>query len=345
MKKTTTNPSASVTVAVDGGYGATKAVMPGVEPVVFPSIAGFAPEIKFKADDLAKKYPGMQISDDAGSWFVGDLAQRQLKTGGIYRMRGRSGEGDSLGIEFRLRMIKVALGLLLSPVVARGDTIHVRLATGLPVDHMKGAASLKKALIGQHRIQTDQTDFVANITDAPIMPQPVGALYSQVLTDKGTVNPCHTATRTGVVDVGMYTVDVAYDNDGEYIDGQSGSVPAGVFTVQELITKMLRDVTGDEPDYADVEKVLRTKCLRIRNKDRDFKREVDEFLEPLRVATRQLMIDKWGGAATTDLIYVVGGGAPLVFDEIKSYYEVAQLVDNHQTAIAQGYLNYALASA
>ena len=111
--------------------------MAGAEPVVFPSVYGYAVNIAYQADEIAKRYPGDQISDDGRDWFVGGLAMSQLREGELMRLRGRSGTADDVGVEARLRLIKAALGKLLGGMVTNGDMVTIRLATGLPVAHMR----------------------------------------------------------------------------------------------------------------------------------------------------------------------------------------------------------------
>lgn len=328
-------------VGIDAGYGETKLVAEGVA-FTFPSVAGYARRVKFGEDELAIRYPGEQITDEADSWFVGNLAQSQLKAGELFKMRGRGGEGDSLGIEFRKRLIRVALGKWLAQDAQADEIVRVRLATGLPVQNMGDADAMKAALLGQHRINTDQNDFIVDIVHVHVIPQPVGALYSQTLLPNGELNPCHTAVTTVVVDPGKYTIDLAYDRDGEYIDSRSGSTAGGVFNVDERIFEMLKDELDDEPSYADVERVLRYRKLRINNIDVDFTTEVEQFLAPLTTATLQLMTEKIGRGKTADKIIVVGGGASLVFDEVSQNYPVAEMPDNPQLLIAQGFYNYAV---
>lgn len=55
-----------------------------------------------------------------------------------------------------------------------------------------------------------------NVTEVRVMPQPYGTAYSQMLTPNGEINVHHTYMRTGIVDVGTYTVDIALDDDGEF---------------------------------------------------------------------------------------------------------------------------------
>jgi hypothetical protein len=40
---------------------------------------------------------------------------------------------------------------------------------------MRDAAELKEALLGQHLIQTDACEVIANVTEVMVMPQPYGS--------------------------------------------------------------------------------------------------------------------------------------------------------------------------
>lgn len=342
-KRAAITTAAELVVGLDIGYGVTKALTEHTS-AVFPSVAGHAREIKFKADEIAQKYPGDQLSDDDGSWFIGELALSQLRSGEIRRLRGRTVNENEQGNVFRARMAKAALGKLL-PDLRNADAVHVRLAVGLPVDHMRDSEDLKKALIGQHHIMTDTTNFIANITQVMVMPQPYGTIYSQMLTPKGEINDCHTASRTGVVDVGTYTIDVTMDEQGEYLDVLSGSVEAGVYLAHERIASALERDHRFKPDMRLIDHVLRTGCISVRGKSENYKHEVSEAVEPLREATLQLVSEKWGAALGADVIYLSGGGAPLVYEAVKASYPHAVLLADSQLANAQGYLNYALFAA
>lgn len=333
-----------IIIGLDIGYGMTKAIAEGIDdPVIFPSVWGHAREIKFRASEIAQKYPGDQITDEYGSWFIGDLAMSQLPTGGLLVARGRTGDEELTGNEHRVRLALVAIGKLF-PGKRNGDVVHVRIATGLPVDHMRDAAGLKKALIGQHHIKTDQGDFVVNVVEVIVMPQPYGTVYANMLTENGDLNPCHTATRTGVADVGTYTIDVALDDDGEYIDVESGSREFGVAFAQDEIAALFEREHRQKPRYKQIQTILQTGCAKVGGEVYDYSDEVENVLAPLREATLTLMHEKWQAGKTVDVIYISGGGAVLVEKAVKGEYRQATTVPNAQLANARGYLNYALFS-
>jgi hypothetical protein len=343
-KRNQTPVTTPILVGADIGYGFTKIVSTGIEPVVFPSVWGYSRELKFQAGETASKYPGDQITDDDGDWFIGNLAQSQIPAGQQMKLRGRTADEKELGNVARLRLLKAGLGKMF-PNQRNGDVLHFQIATGLPVDHMHGAQDMKASFIGQHIIQTDNTHFIANIMDVRVMPQPYGTIYRNMLTVKGEINPCHTYTRTGVIDIGTFTVDLALDDDGEYIDDLSGSVESGVFVIQEAVRKAYERDFNQKPTLREIETIIQCRCVRAFGEPVDYSIEVENGRAILRDATLSLLAEKWSAAASLDVIYVAGGGASLIINDIKRAYRQARLVDDAQISNARGYLNYALFAA
>lgn len=335
--------SAAQTVGLDIGYGVVKAVS-SQQALTFPSVWARAVDTRFQSAATSEKYPGDDVTDDEGDWWIGEKAQKHAPGDSLRYLRGRTADESSMGHMARLRLLKTALGKLY-PQRLNGDVLHFRIATGLPVEHMRGANDLKAALVGQHRIQTDTANFVANIGEAFVMPQPYGTIYSQMLTGSGSLNPCHTFTRTGVVDVGTYTVDLALDDDSEYIDESSASIEAGVYRVQQAIAADYERRFEQKAGYADIETIIQSGCVRVRGHVEDFTPALNEAKTELAEATLNLMGRVWGGAARIDVIYVAGGGAGMVFHQLKAAYPQAQLVADAQLSNAQGYYNFALFKA
>lgn len=332
--------SNNLTLGLDIGYGAVKAVTETVS-LVFPSVCGHARPLKFGMEDITARHPGEQLQDDAGAWFVGDLALMQLPPGELLRLRGRTADETSLGNAFRVRMLKTAVGKLL-PGYRDGEAVHLRLAVGLPVDHMGDAPALKEALCGPHLVRTDGTHLIAHVGEVMVMPQPVGTIYAQSLTASGAVNPHHTYQRTGVVDVGTYTVDLALDDDGEFVGAESGSLEGGVSSVLERIAAVLEQEHRQKIPLKLVESTLLTGSFRAKGTVMDYREVVESALEPLRSAVLSLMSDKWKTGTTVDRIYLSGGGAPLVAEVVKAVYPQTVVLPEPQFANARGYLRYAL---
>ncbi len=332
-------PGSTVTMGLDIGYGVVKAVTAD-QMVMFPSVMGHAREIKFQQEDMARRHPGDQMTDEDGDWFVGDLALAQLPPGELLRLRGRTANESTMGNAFRLRLAKVAIGKVMQGMWNR-DIVHIRIATGLPTDHMRDAAQLRASLIGQHLIKTDTAELIANVSEVMVMPQPYGTIYANTLTESGEINRQHTYRRTGVCDVGTYTVDLALDDEGEFVDAESGSVESGVYTAQERISAALERDYREKMPFKIVEEVLRTGIFHANGQPMDYSEIVEEALAPLRSATLNLMSEKWQRGTTVDVVYLSGGGAELVVGDVREAYPQTQLVQDAQLANARGYLNYA----
>lgn len=340
LTQSTTSQTVVQSIGLDIGYGEVK-VVSAQTAFKFPSVCGHARDTKFQEAEIAAKHPGEALTDDEGQWFLGDRALTHISTGELLRLRARTADEAGIGNTFRRRMAKGALAKLY-PNLKDGSVIHVRIATGLPVDHMPDAEGLRTALLGQHYIRTDNTDFIVNVIEVMVMPQPYGTIYSQTLTNTGDLNPCHTFLRTGVIDVGTVTVDLALDDDGEFVDIESGSIESGVFTAQERIAALLERDHRQKIPFKLVEETLRTGCFRASGESIDYSADVQQALNPLRSATLGLVGEKWKTGTTVDVIYLSGGGAELVYETVSAAYRQTQLVKNAQLANARGYLNYAL---
>lgn len=332
-----------VTVGWDRGFGVEKALSNCWDAVVFPGVWGKARQIKFRAKSLTEKYPGDQISDDEGTWFVGDLAQTQLATAEQRTLRGRTGDGDNGGIGLGLRLFKAAMAKMTAGQIPHGEVIHVDLTTGLPVDHMHNAEALKMAYEGQHLVKTDLGEFVVNVVKVRVMPQPYGVIYDRQLKANGELNPAHVWKRTAVLDVGTYTADGTVDDDGDYIDSLSGSVEAGLHTAQRLFSEYYEKTFGEKPGHKTIEAALRTKTIMAYGERVDLREQVEEWLEPTRIAAVGLATNLWKAGASLDVLWVAGGGAEVVYEAlVGAGFKQAKLVEQPQLSIARGYLKYGL---
>jgi plasmid segregation protein ParM len=144
-----------------------------------------------------------------------------------------------------------------------------------------------------------------------------------------------------VCDVGTYTVDLALDDEGEFLDAESGSVESGVYTAQERIAAALERDYREKMPFKIVEEVLRTGVFYANGQPVDYRDVVEEALTPLRSATLNLLSEKWQRGTIVDVIYLSGGGAELVYPDVAEAYPQTQLVPDAQIANARGYLNYA----
>lgn len=145
-----------------------------------------------------------------------------------------------------------------------------------------------------------------------------------------------------MLDIGTYTVDVAVDDGGEYIEAQSGSVEAGIHTAQETVSALVESRYREKPGYRQVEELLRTGYFSAFGNKEDFRREVQNALKPLQEAVVNIATDKLQSGVAVDVIWVAGGGAPFVIDKLSSLFTHAKMLQEPHLANARGFLKYAL---
>ncbi len=326
-------------VGFDSGYGAVKAVYED-QRVIFPSVAASTHHINFAADEISARYPGEQLTDSEGDWWVGNYALKQAPINERIMLQGRTNNNDAFGMSFRKRMLYAALAKLFP--FQNGDVVHIYLATGLPVSDMQDAALMKETFIGRFPIRTNNANFIANIVDCAVMPQPYGTIYSQTMLPNGEQNPYYTHSKTAVFDVGTYTVDCAVDVEGEFIDHESDSAKVGVYTAQQRLRQIIESDYRDDIPLPMIDQTLRTGYFPAPDGPHDYRDDVQEALKPLRDGTLSLMNRLWKTGLTLGAIFGAGGGAPLVESIVKQSYPRAMCVKDPQTANAEGYRNYGM---
>ncbi len=323
-------------ISIDIGYRFTKATR-GDRMIMFPSVLSRAHDIRYKKDEISAKHPGMWVTDDQEDWFVGDLAIQQGKH--QLQLQGRDGNTE-FNTQFRVRMMLSALAQLY-PNQRNGALIRIMIVTGLPVDHLADAAALTEALSVTRPVDTNNTGFNVEVIEVMIMPQPYGTMYGEMFTAEGELNEMLSISRAAVTDIGGFTIDCILDEDGDYIDAESGSEEAGVFIVQEALAAKYEAKFGSKATLQQIDQLLRTGKLNISGEDEDFSDWLEDALKPLVDITLSLMGRLWDKALDVQRIYVTGGGAKLIFKYIKARYKQAVLVENAQMANAIGYRNYA----
>ena len=339
-KKVQKNGDEPQNVGLDIGYGKIKVAHAGVS-FTFPSVAGLARNVRFGSESNASRFPNEQIEHDGNSWWVGNFASEQLSASEQRRLRGRSSNADENGMNFRVLMMKSALAKL-APETKNGDVLHYRIVTGLPVNHMAQAGALKKALIGKHPVHTDSTNFIANIVDVAVMPEPRGTMFAFTLNPDGSLNDEYSADTTVIFNGGAVTNDVQYDKNGEFIDTYSGSSRTGHHLALERLQTMMEERYGETPDLSVLEAILINKAIKIQGDLVPFGDEVAEALEPVRTGALQLLADTVNTALTVDSIIVSGGFALSSYKSVGDIYPQSVKSANPLFDTAQGYYNYSM---
>lgn len=327
-------------MGVDIGYGVTK-IVTSDQTVMFPSVIAQPHHIDYAADEISARYPGQDLTINGVHWWTGDMALKQGKQ--PMQLKGRTADDDKTGMEFRVRLLASAIATVFP--FQDGEMHRLHIATGLPVKHMSDAAMMKEMFISQLAIAANNCNLIAAIEACNVVPQPYGSIYSETMNRDGSTNEYYTARKTVTVDIGRYTVDVAYDNEGEYIDSLSGTAPVGMAVAEERIQKILEsDLRTDKVPYDVIEKALRTGFVNVRGELVSYADDVNDAIRPVKDGTLTLLNNLVGNAFDVDVIKVSGGGAEAktVYKEIHAAYPNAKLIADPQTANARGYYNYAM---
>jgi len=323
-------------LGLDVGYGVTKALSWGFEPILFKTLYGYGRDLGYDTDKILKQNPGESIITEEGKWFVGKLASTHLAAREQLSLRGR----DDANVVRRLMML-AAIGKMF-PGLYRNDPIRVIVATGLPEGHMKGADRLKHELVGHWMVETDQSRFPVEIEYVSVMPQPTGTINAYSLLPNGAENPRFIFNKIAVVDNGKFSVDLSTEEAALHVEAQSGTSETGMHTAFERLANRYNTMFGEYPEDRTVESILLNDGkFKVYGEAQDWSAEVADDLKPMREATIALCREKIGRAAQHELILNVGGPAPLVKEQIKKEYRQAMMPDHSQTTNALGYLHYA----
>ena len=331
----------------DAGYGRTKLAGTGRETVDFPSVWAVGREPRFASSDYTEKYPGDQVWEDESHWFVGDLALAQSSQ--LLTLRGQSANESAIGHQHRLRLFKAAMGKMFAGMTG-GDVIHVRLASGLPVNHMSqtAVAAMKEAFIGKHHVKTDTADIVVNVLDTmAVMPQPMGAVYQAYLCPDGQISPAFPFRDVAVIDVGTYTTDFVRSVELEYIDDLSGTIEVGGSKMFEEFSRLFRHQYGSTPSLAWIQSAVELGNVVIGGQYVNLRGMIAQAYLPVIQAVQLEAQALWGSGLEIERVLLVGGHAKGVRKAIEELYPVpkggvdrVQMSNLPITANAVGYLQY-----
>lgn len=335
------NGEMPLVAGIDVGYNTTKAFAWGLDAVKFKTIYGYGRDLGHEVEKISKQHPGEQITLDNTQWFVGQLAARHLQVNEHLLLRGRENVHD-----IRVLMIIASIGKLLKGLYSN-KVIRVQLTIGLPVTHMKDAAKLKELLIGRHLIDTDAAKFPVEIEAVAVMPQPDAVINAYSLLPNGEENPAYTFYKVGVADNGGYTIDTATEEDGTFIRAGSGTKESGLYLAYDRVGELYQSTFNEQPSERQIEKILlaRGKFNAYGTQEFDWSREVERELKPCRDATIELCRESFKSGAELEIIFHVGGPAPLFHDDVRMEYPHAIMPANSQDVIALGYLHYAWCAA
>jgi plasmid segregation protein ParM len=326
--------SLSKVSSADVGYGYTKAIGPGGEMVIFPSIVGPAIEIAYKAD-MIPNGRDMVVEFDGRRYFIGEWARLQSPDPVTPQNRDRS-----------LEIVRLlALTALAQVTGGRCD----RLVTGLPVAWYRSDRSdIEEALTGEHTLTLNGVESSIAIARTTVVPQPAGGFFGSIISHDGTLTDSHKLARAkvAILDIGMHTTDCVLMDNMTYIDHRSDSIEAAAGEYYALLRREIRDRYKVNLTLRDIEQITQNgNTMTLWGN----KVVVDQDIiahSRAHIAARVIEFarDLWPHdvAKTFDTILVVGGGAALFFDDIRQAFPSAHLAPNPQQANVDGFQRYGL---
>lgn len=177
-----------------------------------------------------------------------------------------------------------------------------------------------------------------------VMPQSLAPYHGMMLDEVGNPSSRHSmeSEAWAVVEVGYFTTDIMLmQAGGTWVEKAAGSSRGVALAADALMRSMgEKDVTVD---LNEAEEALQTRTIKYFGENLDVSKEVE-------LATSSIVADVLDTSKKLiephvrklDGVIIAGGGAPLVFDEIKAKWPHAVLADNHRFSVSEGMRRYAL---
>lgn len=177
-----------------------------------------------------------------------------------------------------------------------------------------------------------------------VMPQSLAPYHGIMLDEVGNPSSRHSmeSEAWAVVEVGYFTTDIMLmQAGGTWVEKAAGSSRGVALAADALMRAMgEQDVTVD---LHEAELALQTKVVKNFGRSLDVSKEAELAISSIVadvLDTSKKLIEPH--VRKLDGVIIAGGGAPLVFDEIKDKWPHAVLADNHRFSVSEGMRRYGL---
>lgn len=326
-------------IAVDVGYGFTKALNEYQRSAVFPSLVAPGQDRSLEGIFGAGQsgLDCLHVRVNGQEFFVGELARRG-GMGASFTL-----EAWKIGHQNTQVLLATAAALLLPVGVA---TIH--LATGLPYEDYRHQRQAMEEMLKVFRAEVEflggpltgegRTVRFYQIT---VFPQAAGAVYASL--DTQTLAQVAGSGRLiSVVDVGYKTTDVVTFEAGHTFrlrPDLSGTVDQGISDLERRLLAVFTEKTGRRLDPARAGRLLEEGGIDLGGRFLDLREEISRTREALAGLIRDKVRTIWRDQA--DFIwrvYLVGGGCVYLAERLQKLHASTCLVEDAQLANARGFL-------
>lgn len=174
------------------------------------------------------------------------------------------------------------------------------------------------------------------------VPQPAGPYYQTMFDEAGCEMPDRKIEEESwaIVEVGHYTTDTALFKRGSFVGWALGS-SNGVRVAAQELQRIVQANHGIQIDLVEATEALQTRSIHNFGGILALEKEV---AEASRIIADQVIshADQLLGEEARKLTGVIlaGGGAPLVFPQLKKHWQTTVMPHNPRFAVASGYCRY-----
>lgn len=282
------------TIAVDVGYGRTK-VVAAKKREIFPSHL-----VAYSNTGLGFLKKSNLVEVDGTKFYVGDDAGAEGSP--------RSLIGDTFHGSKEWKALLVYALFLFKDFLQ--DSEEYRLVLGLPFSQFdeQRRQSLKKAAT-ELKFSVNNEDFKFSFAEVIVLPQGAGAIFEHLNEDDSTA----------IVDIGFYTLDLAYFFSGEFSVNRSTSVNYGVENLYKAIGKELTRLYNISYDVNRVEKVCRSGKLFYKGGEINLSDAIATHKHRYAEELLNRLHEHWADVLNdANRVVFIGGGAEIIRDILPS---------------------------
>jgi len=314
-------------VGGDIGHSAVKCKAAGIfngvhkrVSIMFPSIA--IPALKIADEAGAERAKLDTVMVDGNPWFYGETAR--IQSMGAY-----------------------ASGLTASWIETKEHTaLFLGMIQKLEQAGMKNPEE-SLFILGLptilHATQKERLKQIVSVyapkIEVLVAPQPMGALYADMLTEDGNEKDGRSIAgeSIGVIEIGFFTTDFLLLQHGDWTEQGCGS-SSGVCMAAQHLAKLLESNHAIEADLDECQATL------INGRIANFGQTIN--VEAEVGVSRDILADKIIDDSDRlfspivrklSSVIIAGGGAPLVYKELKAKWPHANMITDHRLAIADGF--------
>ncbi|WP_425953090.1 ParM/StbA family protein [Ralstonia pseudosolanacearum] len=296
-------------------------------PLTFPSIV--TPAIDLTDESTARRAEAETIEVAGKRFFTGDTA----------RLQGSA--GTTVGLSHDWINTPEYLALV-------GSTMKRFAAQEVPgLQDPLLVIGTPASLYGSQQEQLKSETQKIVQAEMRVLPQPMGAYCDFFLDQSGLPLKQHSLDSAGrkkswaVIEVGHFTTDFLLMLEGQYIERGASSCEGLNFAAEHLLR--ILSGKGIHANLIECEQALRTKSILQFGQDMDIAEDVAEAVSHVA----QKIIAKADSLLSTDVrklngVLLAGGGAPLIYTELKKKWPHCILLENPRMAVANGFCRYGM---